>query len=130
SELSQTREAGARVTPRPVLDTAIIRRVAIPPVGALAEHARPDAGASTCRGKSRNTSSRVHWSTAQPCGCEQGNNMEEQAETRTSKTAATLLPAVLAMLLAPIGIVVTEVVAQVTGGSGKPRVLVSPDAVS
>lgn len=54
----------------------------------------------------------------------------ESVETRTSRMAAALLFTVLALLLAPVGIVVTQVVAQSTGGPGQPQVLVHLDPIS
>lgn len=54
----------------------------------------------------------------------------ENVETRTSRTAAALLFIVLTMLLAPIGVVVTQVIAQVTGGHNPPRLLVAADPLS
>ena len=54
----------------------------------------------------------------------------EEVETRMSRTAAALLCLVLAMLLAPVGIVITQVVAQGMGGNGRPQLLVAPDPLS
>ena len=62
-------------------------------------------------------------------GANLGDKME-QVETRMSRTAAALLLVVFACLLAPVGIVVSEVVAQATGGRQPPRLLVSPDPLS
>ena len=59
----------------------------------------------------------------------QGAEMS-RVEIRTSRTAAALLLFVLICLMAPIGIVVSEVVAQATGGRQPPRLLVAPDPVS
>ena len=54
----------------------------------------------------------------------------EQTEARMSRTAAALLLIVLAMLLAPMGIVVTQVIAQVTAFSRPGVLLVAPDPIS
>ncbi len=54
----------------------------------------------------------------------------DTADTRTPRTAAALLMVVLACLLAPMGIVVSEVVAQSMGGGQPPRLLVAADPLS
>ncbi|HRN60636.1 MAG TPA: SpvB/TcaC N-terminal domain-containing protein, partial [Chiayiivirga sp.] len=54
----------------------------------------------------------------------------EQAEARTSRTAAALLCIVLAMLLAPVGFIVSEVWAQMTAYSRPGGVLVAADPLS
>ena len=51
-------------------------------------------------------------------------------ESRTSRTAAVLLLLVVGCLAAPIGIVISEVWAQATGGRQPPRLLVAADPLS
>jgi len=54
-----------------------------------------------------------------------GDNTMSHVEVRTSRTAAALLLVVLALLFAPMGVVITQVVAQSTGGPGLPSVIYS-----
>ncbi|MHC9084873.1 toxin TcdB middle/N-terminal domain-containing protein [Luteimonas sp. RIT-PG2_3] len=59
----------------------------------------------------------------------QGAGMVRE-DVRLSRTAAGLLVLVAALLLMPVGVVVRQVVAQVTGGNSPPRLVIGVDAVS
>jgi RHS repeat-associated protein len=54
----------------------------------------------------------------------------DHVETRTSRTAAALLVLVFAVLLAPVGVVITQVIAQSMGGSNPPQLIVALDPIS